>query len=64
MPLPSLNWLPQVSQLTLATQSDGVDFFNDLKSTYGFDTTNFKSVKKVDYSIGFQAVKKWSSKCN
>jgi osmoprotectant transport system substrate-binding protein len=48
---------PQVSQLTLATQSDGVDFFNDLKSTYGFDTTNFKSVKKVDYSIGFQAVK-------
>ena len=48
---------PQVSQLTLATQSDGVDFFNDLKSTYGFDTTNFKSLKKVDYSIGFQAVK-------
>ena len=48
---------PQVSQLTLATQSDGVDFFNDLKATYGFDTTNFKSVKKVDYSIGFQAVK-------
>jgi len=48
---------PQVPQLTLATQSDGVDFFNDLKSTYGFDTTSFKSVKKVDYSIGFQAVK-------
>jgi osmoprotectant transport system substrate-binding protein len=48
---------PQVSQLTLATQSDGVDFFNDLKSTYGFDTTSFKSLKKVDYSIGFQAVK-------
>jgi osmoprotectant transport system substrate-binding protein len=48
---------PHVSQLTLATQSDGVDFFNDLKTTYGFDTTSFKSVKKVDYSIGFQAVK-------
>jgi osmoprotectant transport system substrate-binding protein len=48
---------PQVSQLTLATQSDGVDFFNDLKSTYGFETTSFKAVKKVDYSIGFQAVK-------
>jgi len=47
---------PHVSQLILATQSDGVDFFNDLKSTYGFDTTSFKSVKKVDYSIGFQAV--------
>ena len=48
---------PKVSQLTLATQSDGVDFFNDLKSTYGFDTTSFKSLQKVDYSIGFQAVK-------
>jgi len=48
---------PQVSKLTLATQSDGVDFFNDLKSTYGFDTTNFKSLEKVDYAIGFQAVK-------
>ena len=48
---------PHVSQLTLATQSDGVDFFNDLKATYGIDTNSFKSVKKVDYSIGFQAVK-------
>jgi osmoprotectant transport system substrate-binding protein len=52
---------PQVSQLTLATQSDGVTFFNDLKSTYGFDTNSFKSVKKVDYSIGFQAVKSGSA---
>ncbi len=48
---------PKVPQLTLATQSDGVDFFNALKSTYGFDTTSFKAVKKVDYSIGFSAVK-------
>jgi len=48
---------PKVPQLTLATQSDGVDFFNALKSTYGFDTSNFKAVKKVDYSIGFSAVK-------
>ena len=48
---------PKVPQLILATQSDGVDFFNALKATYGFDTTSFKSVKKVDYSIGFQAVK-------
>jgi osmoprotectant transport system substrate-binding protein len=48
---------PKVPQLTLATQSDGVDFFNALKSTYGFDTSSFKSVKKVDYSIGFSAVK-------
>jgi osmoprotectant transport system substrate-binding protein len=48
---------PKVSQLTLATQSDGVTFFDDLKSTYGFNTSNFKAVKKVDYSIGFAAVK-------
>jgi osmoprotectant transport system substrate-binding protein len=48
---------PKASQLTLATQSDGVPFFDALKSTYGFDTTNFKAVKKVDYAIGFTAVK-------
>jgi osmoprotectant transport system substrate-binding protein len=42
--------------LTLATQSDGVPFFDALKATYGFDTTSFKAVKKVDYSIGFTAV--------
>jgi len=46
-----------VPQLTLATQSDGVTFFDDLKSTYGFSTSNFKSVTKVAYAIGFQAVK-------
>ena len=48
---------PKVPQLILATQSDGVTFFDDLKATYGFDTSTFKAVKKVDYSIGFQAVK-------
>src|SRR5881275_1825975 len=48
---------PKVPQLTLATQSDGVTFFDDLKATYGFDTSTFKAVKKVDYSIGFAAVK-------
>jgi osmoprotectant transport system substrate-binding protein len=47
----------QASQLTLATQSDGVPFFDALKATYGFDTTSFKAVTKVDYSIGFAAVK-------
>jgi len=46
-----------VPQLTLATQSDGVDFFNDLKTTYGFDTTSFKAVQKVSYALGFAAVK-------
>src|SRR5215813_2185054 len=48
---------PKVSQLTLATQSDGVTFFDDLKATYGFQTSSFKGVKKVDYAIGFTAVK-------
>ena len=48
---------PKVPQLTLATQSDGVTFFDDLKSTYGFQTSSFKDVKKVDYTIGFAAVK-------
>ncbi len=47
----------KVSQLTLATQSDGIPFFDALKSTYGFGTTNFKSVQKVAYSLGFAAVK-------
>jgi osmoprotectant transport system substrate-binding protein len=36
----------KVSQLTLATQSDGITFINQLKA-----------LKKVDYSIGFAAVK-------
>jgi len=48
---------PKVPQLTLATQSDGVTFFDNLETIYGFKTASFKSVKKVDYSIGFQAVK-------
>ncbi len=48
---------PKVPQLTLATQSDGVTFFDDLKATYGFNTSSFKAVKKVEYSIGFAAVK-------
>lgn len=48
---------PHVSQLTLATQSDGVPFFDGLQSSYGFTTKSFKSVTKVDYSIGFAAVK-------
>lgn len=47
----------KVPQLTLATQSDGIPFFDDLKATYGFDSSSFKAVKKVDYAIGFAAVK-------
>ena len=48
---------PKVPQLTLATQSDGVTFYDNLETIYGFKTASFKSVKKVDYSIGFSAVK-------
>lgn len=47
----------KVSTLTLATQSDGIPFFDALKSTYNFSTANFKSVTKVAYAIGFAAVK-------
>jgi osmoprotectant transport system substrate-binding protein len=52
---------PKVPQLTLATQSDGVTFFDDLKSSYGFQTSSFKAVKKVDYAIGFSAVSSGSA---
>ncbi len=48
---------PKVKDLTLATQSDGVTFIDGLKTQYGFTTTSFKSVKKVDYAIGFSAIK-------
>ena len=35
----------------------GVTFFDNLESIYGFKTASFKAVKKVDYTIGFTAVK-------
>ncbi len=47
---------PKVSQVVLASPSDGIDFIDGLKTVYGFDTSSFKSLQKVDYSIGFQAV--------
>jgi osmoprotectant transport system substrate-binding protein len=48
---------PKVSQLTLATQSDGVPFFDALQATYGFSSSSFKALTKVDYALGFTAVK-------
>lgn len=51
----------KVSTLTLATQSDGIPFFDALQTTYGFSTKNFKSVTKVAYNIGFAAVKSGSA---
>ncbi len=49
--------VPKVAQLTLASPSDGISFVDGLKDTYGIDTKSFKSVQKVDYSIGFQSLK-------
>jgi osmoprotectant transport system substrate-binding protein len=46
----------KVSQLTLETPSDGVDFVNALKTTYGFDTTSFKKTQTVDYAVAFDTV--------
>ncbi len=53
--------MPQVSQVVLASPSDGIDFIDGLKQTYGFDTTSFKSLQKVDYSIAFASVAKDSA---
>lgn len=47
---------PKVADIVLASPSDGVSFVDGLKTTYGFDTSSFKTLQKVDYSIGFQAV--------
>ncbi len=55
---------PQVPQIVLASPSDGIDFVDGLKPVYGFDTKSFKSVQKVDYSIGFQSVSSGSAQVN
>ncbi len=47
---------PKVSQLTLASPSDGIAYVDNLKSSYNFDTKSFKGLQKVDYTIGFSAV--------
>ena len=52
---------PQVPQLVLDSPSDGIAFVDGLKTVYGFDTSSFKTLQKVDYSIGFQAVKSGSA---
>jgi osmoprotectant transport system substrate-binding protein len=54
--------VPQVGQLVLASPSDGIDFVDGLKSVYGIDTGSFKSLQKVDYSIGFASVSSGSAK--
>ncbi len=47
---------PKVSQLVLASPSDGTDFVDGLKSVYNFTTKSFKSLKTVDEAISFKAV--------
>lgn len=47
---------PMVSKLTLASPSDGISFIDNLQPVYGFSTKSFKSLVKVDYAIGFDAV--------
>lgn len=54
----------KVSQLTLATPSDGLPFIDELKAAYGFDSASFKQVEKVDYAIGFEAVSNGSAQVN
>ena len=51
----------KVSTLRLATQSDGIPFFDALQTTYGFSTKSFNEVTQVAYSIGFAAVKSGSA---
>lgn len=55
---------PQVSKLVLASPSDGISFIDALKKTYNFDTKSFKAVQKVEYSIGFSAVKSGQAQVN
>lgn len=55
---------PQVSKLVLASPSDGISFVDALKKTYNFDTKSFKSLQKVEYSIGFAAVKNGQAQVN
>ncbi len=55
---------PQVPQLVLDSPSDGIAFVDGLKSVYGFDTNSFKTLQKVDYSIGFQAVSSGAAQVN
>jgi osmoprotectant transport system substrate-binding protein len=51
----------KVGTLVLASPSDGIDFIDGLKTAYGIDTGSFKSLQKVDYSIGFASVSSGSA---
>jgi len=51
----------QAGQIVLASPSDGIDFIDGLKTAYGIDTSSFKNLQKVDYSIGFASVSSGSA---
>lgn len=55
---------PMVSKLTLASPSDGISFIDNLQPVYGFSTKSFKSLSKVDYAIGFDAVSHGQAQMN
>lgn len=54
----------KASSLTLAATSDGIPYIDDLQSIYGFGSGSFKKVTKVDYSLGFPAVKNNQAQVN
>ncbi len=54
----------KASQLNLAATSDGIPYIDDLQSTYGFGSNSFKSVTRVDYTLGFPAVKNNQAQVN
>lgn len=47
---------PKLSNLTLALQPDGLYVLDFLTPVYGINQKSFKSIQKVDYSIGFSSV--------
>lgn len=47
---------PKLSQLTMALPPDSLYVLDFLKPVYGIQPTSFKSLQKVDYSIGFKSV--------
>ncbi len=54
----------KASQLSLAATSDGIPYIDDLQSIYGFASGSFKTLTKVDYSLGFPAVKNNQAQVN
>ena len=56
--------VPKLSQLTMALPPDSLYVLDFLKPVYGIQATSFKSLQKVDYSIGFQSVENGQADIN